>query len=120
MQSELDITLSHDAQMSDNFDGTISQHLKFLISECLAWSHYNRISCLSQGSREWKWRAAQQQSILATQVTIFANPLLVMKLPQTFKPMDAQLMKSTDSQKPRVGEARQSYGKWDHRRRFNL
>lgn len=45
MQSKLDVTLSHNAQMSDDFDGTIPQHLKFLISECLAWSHYNRISC---------------------------------------------------------------------------
>lgn len=66
MQSKLDIALSHYIQMSDNLDGTIPQHLKFLISECLAWRHYDRIPCLSQGSREGKWEAVQQQKILAT------------------------------------------------------
>lgn len=44
VQSILDVTLSHNAEVPDDFDGRIPQHVVFVVVESLTWRHHNGLS----------------------------------------------------------------------------
>lgn len=44
VQSVLDITLSHNAKVSDDFDGRVPQHVVFMVVKRLTGRHYDGFS----------------------------------------------------------------------------
>lgn len=44
VQSVLDVALSHDAEVPDDFDGRVPQHVVFMVVQCLTGRHHDGFS----------------------------------------------------------------------------
>jgi hypothetical protein len=44
VESILDITLTNDAEMADDFDGGTSEHVVLVIGKCLGWRNNNGVT----------------------------------------------------------------------------
>lgn len=46
VEGVLDVALAHDAQVADDLDGRVAQHVVLMVVKCLAGRHHDGFSCV--------------------------------------------------------------------------